>query len=55
MPGSTGIAHGRRKIADRKRVARPSDSRSPERSRARKSFTFTATPTYTRVLITVCT
>jgi hypothetical protein len=45
MPGSTGIAHGRRKIAERKRVALPSESSTPESRSARKSFTLTATPT----------
>ena len=45
MPGSTGIAHGRRKIAERKRVERLSSSSTPERSRARKSFRLTAIPT----------
>ena len=55
MPGRTGIAHGRRKIAERKRVPRLSAWRRPERRRARKSFTLTATPTYTMVLTMVWT
>ena len=45
MPGSTGMAHGRRKIAERKRVARSSLSSKPESKSARKSFTLTAIPT----------
>jgi hypothetical protein len=43
--GSTGVAHGRRKMADRTRTLRLSDSRTPERRSARSIFRLTAIPT----------
>ena len=54
MPGSTGMAHGRRKIAEMKRAAAVGLQETREEE-GEEHFRLTATPTYTTVLTMVWT